>query len=110
MRSYLLPHAPYTVVEEKARHLGHRHGPGLKCPLVDGIASLDVQAEKPGVSGHPSLASNAITIESPIRNSACPMVPSSLGTRAISSAPNASLTKSRSSTVSLEMIHGVTAR
>jgi hypothetical protein len=41
-----VPHAPHTIAEEKVRHLGHRHGPGLERPPVDGIAVLDVQAEK----------------------------------------------------------------
>src|SRR5919112_5355870 len=38
-----VPHAPHTIAKEEVRHLGHRHGPGLERPPVDGIAVPDVQ-------------------------------------------------------------------
>lgn len=52
--------------------------------------------------------SKAITTESPIRNSAGPMDPFSLRTRAISYPPNTLFTNLKSRAVSLETIHEVT--
>lgn len=61
-----------------------------------------------GVSGQPSQLSNIITTESPIRTSACPILPSGPGTRPSSCAPKAATVNSMSRAVSAEMIHGVT--
>ena len=76
-----VPHAPDPITEEEVRHLGHGGGPGLQRSPIYSIAILDVQAEEARRARPLLFASNAITIESPIRNSACPMVPSSLWTR-----------------------------
>ena len=66
-----IPHPPHAIAPEQMGHLSHRCSPGFQRPSVHLIGILDVQAEEPGVSGHFTVASNAITTESPIRNSAC---------------------------------------
>jgi hypothetical protein len=50
-----------------------------------------------------------MTTASPIRNSAWPIDPSGFGTRASSSAPNASVTNASRRSVLLDTIQGVTA-
>src|SRR5437870_12421649 len=55
-------------------------------------------------------ASASITIESPIRTSACPIFPSGVGMLSISSASNAFFTKSRSALASSTARYGVTLR
>ena len=93
----------------QACHLGDGDGSSRKGLLVYGIGILDVQTRgAQGVSGHPSLASEPPTIESPILAPACEIVASALSMQESSCAPNACFRKSRSLAVSREIIHGIT--
>nr|WP_239169277.1 hypothetical protein [Actinoplanes deccanensis] len=61
-----------------------------------------------GVAGHPARRSKASRTVSPTLISACPMLPSSSGTRPSSTPPNTADTKSSRAPVSSVTIHGAT--